>query len=56
MSNKMTTIVEFCLSYDPLIAFKINIISIRKRIVDMDVVNDVMRPTVSTVWSYDFNP
>ena len=41
----MTTSVRFCLSYGPLqwdfIAFKVNMISIRKRIVDMDVVNDV---------------
>ena len=39
---KMTTSVRFCLSYDPLkwdsIAFKMNIISTRKRIVDTDVV------------------
>ena len=37
--------VRFCLSYDPLkwnfIAFKMNIISIRKRVVDTDVVNDI---------------
>ena len=37
--------VRFCLSYDPLkwdfIAFKMNIILLRKRIVDMDVVNNV---------------
>ena len=36
--------VRFCLSYDPLkwdfIDFKMNIISIRKHIVDMDIVND----------------
>ena len=42
---KKTTTVRFCLSYDPLkwdsIAFKMNIISVRKRIVDMDVVDDV---------------
>ena len=41
----MTTRVRFCLSYDPLkwdfIAFKMNKISIRKRIIDTDVVNDV---------------
>ena len=37
-------------------AFKMNIISIRKRIVDMDVVNDVMRSrrSVIDVRSYDF--
>ena len=37
--------VRFCLSYDPLkwdfMAFKMNIISIRKYIADTDVVNDV---------------
>ena len=41
----MTTSVIFCLPYDPLkkelIAFKVNTISTRKRIVDTDVVNDV---------------
>ena len=41
---EMTTSVRFCLSYDPLkwvsIGFEVNIISIRKCIVDMDVVND----------------
>ena len=40
----MTNSVRFCLSYGPLklvfIAFKVNIILIRKRIVDMDVVSD----------------
>ena len=45
ISYEMTTSVRFCLSYDPLkwdfIAFKMNIISLRKRIVDTDVVNDV---------------
>ena len=44
-SYEMTKSVSFCLSYDPLskdfIAFKMNIISIRKRIVDTDIVNDV---------------
>ena len=43
---KMTTNVSFCLTYDPLkwlfITFKMNIILIRKRIVDTDVVNDIM--------------
>ena len=60
ISYEMTKSVKFCLSHDLLnwdfIAFKINIISIRERIVDTDVVNDV---TLSTkvllhVWSYDF--
>ena len=41
----MTMNVRFCLSHDPLkwdfIAFKMNIISIRKRIIDTDIVNDV---------------
>ena len=50
----MTTSVRFCLSYNSLkwnfIAFKMNISSIRKRIVDTDVVNDVtnMRQSVIT--------
>ena len=50
----MTMSVKFCLSYDPLeldfIAFKMGIISRRKRIVDMDVVCDVrsMRQRVIT--------
>ena len=43
--HEMTTSVRFCLSYDPLewdfIAFRMHIISIRKRIVDTDVVHDV---------------
>ena len=45
ISYDMTTSVRFCLSYDPLkwdsIAFNMNIISIRKCIVDTDVVDDV---------------
>ena len=44
ISYEMTRSVIFCLSYDPLnldfIAFNINIISIRKRILDTDIVND----------------
>ena len=48
----MTTIVSFCLSYDPLkwdfTAFKMNKISIRKRIVDTD---DLIHRTTAT--SYD---
>ena len=44
ISYEMTTSVRFCESYDPLkwdvIAFKMNIL-LRKRIVDMNVVNDV---------------
>ena len=46
--------VRFCLSYNPLksdfIAFKMDNISSRKHIVDMDVVNDVksMRQSVLT--------
>ena len=43
--SEMTTSVKFYLSYDPLkfdfIAFKMNIISLRKRMTDTDVVNDV---------------
>ena len=42
ISYEMTTSVRFCLSYDPFkwdfIAFKVNIISTRQRIVDTDVV------------------
>ena len=45
ISYEMTTSVKFCLSYDPFrwdfIAFKTNIISLRKCTADMDVVNDV---------------
>ena len=45
ISCEMTTSVRFCLSYDPLkldfIALKMSFISIRKCIVDTDVVNDV---------------
>ena len=50
----MTTSVRFCLSYDTLeqnfITFKMNTISIRKRIADTDIVNDVtcMRQSVIT--------
>ena len=56
----MTTSVRFCLSYDPFkwdfVVFKMNNISIRKRIADMDVVNDVTctRQSVTTRWLYDF--
>ena len=43
--GEMTKSVTFCLSYDPLksdfIAFKMDNISSRNRIVDVDVVNDV---------------
>ena len=49
----MTTSVRFCLSYEPLkwdfIAFKMKIISLRKRIVDTDVVNDVTRSRQSVI-------
>ena len=42
----MTKSIRFCLSYDPLnwdfIVYKMNNISIRKRIVDTDVVNAVI--------------
>ena len=45
--------MRFCLSYDPfkwdLIAYNINIISARKRIVDMDVVNDIMSTCQSVI-------
>ena len=45
ISYEMITSVRFCLSYEPIkydfITFKTNNISIRKHIVDMDVVNDV---------------
>ena len=49
----MTASVKFCLSQDPLkwdfIAFKMNIISIIKRIVDIDVVNNVTRSRQSVI-------
>ena len=49
----MTTSVRFCLSYDPIkrdfIAFKMDFISIRKHIVDMDVVTDVMSTRQSVI-------
>ena len=45
ISYEITTYVRFCLSYDPLkwdfIAFIMNIISVRKLIVDMDAVIDL---------------
>ena len=45
ISYEMTMSVRFCLSYDPMkwafIAFKMNIITIGKHVVDTDVVNDV---------------
>ena len=41
----MTTSIRFCLSYDPLkwknIAFNINIVSIKKRIADTNVISDI---------------
>ena len=49
----MITSVNFCLSYDPLksdvIAFKKSIISLRKHMVDMDVVIDVTRSRKSVI-------
>ena len=46
ISYKMSTSVTFCFSYNSLkqdfIAFDMNIISIRKHIVDLVVVNNVM--------------
>ena len=49
----MTTSVRFCLSYDPLkwglIAFKMNNLSIRKRIVDTDGVDDATRSRKSVI-------
>ena len=57
----MTISVRFYLSYDSLkwdfIAFKMNIISKRKHIVDIDVVNDVKckcQSVITCVWSFDF--
>ena len=56
----MTTVVRFCLLYDPLkcekTAFKINIISVRKRIADTVFVNDVTytRENVLHVRPYDY--
>ena len=53
ISYKMATSVRFSLLYDNLkwdfIAIKMNIISIRKRIADTDVVNDVMRSRQSVI-------
>ena len=49
----MTTRVRFYLSYDALkcdfVAFKMNIISIRKRFVDTDVINDVTSSRQSVI-------
>ena len=49
----MTTSVKVCLSYYPLkwvfIAFKLNIILLRKCIADTDVVNDVTRSRQSVI-------
>ena len=56
----MTTSVRFCLSYDLLkwdfIAFKLNIISIRKHIVDTDIVMTLCIRTkvLLYMWSHDF--
>ena len=52
--------VRLCLSYCSLkwdsIAFKVNVISTRKHIVDMDVFNDVTcaHQVLLYVWSYEF--
>ena len=61
MSYEMTRSIKFCLSYVPLkwdfIAFKMNIISMRNRIIDLDGVNDVSRIPAKLllhVWLYDF--
>ena len=59
----MTMIVRFCLSYDPLkldfIVFKMNIISIRKRVDDRDffymAMLHVRAKNVVHLWSYDIN-
>ena len=55
ISYEMTTSVRFCLLYGPLkshfIAFKMSIISIIKRIVDIDVVR---AKKLLHVWSYEF--
>ena len=52
--HEMTTNIRFCLSYDSLkldfIAFKINIISSRKHIVDINVVNDVTFSRKSVIY------
>ena len=56
----MITSVRFCLSHDSLkydfVAVKLNIISIRERIVDTDVVSDVKFPAkvLLHVLSYDY--
>ena len=53
ISYVMTTSVKFCLSYDPLksdfIAFKMDNISSRKRIADMDAVNGVTSTRQSVI-------
>ena len=60
ISYEMITSVRFCLSYDPLkgnfIVFKMNIMSIRKRIVDTDVLITlrVRAKVLLHVWAYDF--
>ena len=52
-SYEMATSVRFYLKYDPLkrdfIAFKMNISSMWKRIVDTDVVNDVTHTRQSVI-------
>ena len=54
ISLEMTTIVR--LSYVPIIAFKVENISRRKRIGETDVVSDVTctRKVLLHVWLYDF--
>ena len=53
----MTASVGFCLSYGPLkwdlVAFRMNIVSIRNRIVDMDVANDLTDTHQSVYDFYD---
>ena len=56
----MITSVRFCLSYEPFkwdfIAFKMDIISLRKHIVDTNVVNEVTSraKVLLHVWAYNF--
>ena len=53
ISYEMITRIRSCLSFDPFkwdfIAYKINIISARKRIVDTDVVNNVTSTRQSAI-------
>ena len=60
ISYEMITSVRFFLSYDPLkwdfIAFKMSIISIRKCIVDIDVVNYTVCMRLSVITRVAIQP